>query len=104
MIKLKIDGKEMEAKPGSTVLNAALGAGIYIPHLCDHPDLKPAGACRLCLVELEGMEGVQPPAICAPPKESRSAPQRPAFCICAAWPWSFCWPIIPKSAAHAPST
>ena len=57
MIMLKIDGKEVEAKPGSTVLNAALGAGIYIPHLCDHPDLKPAGACRLCLVELEGMEG-----------------------------------------------
>jgi NADPH-dependent glutamate synthase beta subunit-like oxidoreductase/ferredoxin/Pyruvate/2-oxoacid:ferredoxin oxidoreductase delta subunit len=58
MIKLKIDGKEVEARPGTTVLNAALGAGIYIPHLCDHPDLKPAGACRLCLVELEGMEGV----------------------------------------------
>ena len=57
MIKLKIDGKEVEARPGSTVLNAALSAGIYIPHLCDHPDLKPAGACRLCLVELEGMEG-----------------------------------------------
>ena len=57
MIKLKIDGKEVEARPGTTVLNAALGAGIYIPHLCDHPDLKPAGACRLCLVELQGMEG-----------------------------------------------
>ncbi len=57
MIKLKIDDKEVEVKPGSSVLNAALGAGIYIPHLCDHPDLRPAGACRLCLVEVEGVDG-----------------------------------------------
>jgi NADPH-dependent glutamate synthase beta subunit-like oxidoreductase/ferredoxin/Pyruvate/2-oxoacid:ferredoxin oxidoreductase delta subunit len=59
MIKLTIDEKVVEVQPGSTVLNAALGAGIYIPHLCDHPELKPAGACRLCLVEIEGAEGCQ---------------------------------------------
>ncbi len=62
MLKLKIDGKEVESNPGTSVLDAALAAGIYIPHLCDHPDLKPAGACRLCLVEVEGVEGF--PASC----------------------------------------
>ena len=65
MIKLKIDGKEVETKPGNTVLDAALESGIYIPHLCDHPDLKPAGACRLCLVEVEGVDGF--PASCHMP-------------------------------------
>jgi NADPH-dependent glutamate synthase beta subunit-like oxidoreductase len=62
MIRLKIDGKEVEVKDGTTVLNAALDAGIYVPHLCDHPDLKPAGACRLCLVEVKGVDGY--PASC----------------------------------------
>lgn len=36
------------------MLEAALGAGIYIPHLCHHPDLKPVGVCRLCMVEIVG--------------------------------------------------
>jgi len=36
------------------ILEAALDAGIYIPNLCHHPDLKPIGACRLCVVEVEG--------------------------------------------------
>lgn len=58
MIKLKIDGKEIEAKEGSTVLEAALAAGIYIPNLCYHPELPPIGSCRLCVVEIEGRRGV----------------------------------------------
>ena len=62
MIKLKIDDKEIETQPGTSLLNAALEAGIYVPHLCDHPDLKPSGACRLCLVEIDGVEGY--PASC----------------------------------------
>jgi len=67
MIRLKIDGKDVEVNEGTTVLNAALGAGIYVPHLCDHPDLKPAGACRLCLVEVKGVDGF--PASCHLPAE-----------------------------------
>jgi NADPH-dependent glutamate synthase beta subunit-like oxidoreductase/NAD-dependent dihydropyrimidine dehydrogenase PreA subunit/ferredoxin len=63
IMKLKIDDKEIEAKAGATVLEAALQAGIYIPNLCWHPDLPPIGACRLCVVEIEGMRGV--PASCA---------------------------------------
>jgi len=57
-IKLTINGEEVEAKKGATVLEAALGAGIYIPTLCYDPDLKPYGGCRLCMVEIEGMRGL----------------------------------------------
>jgi thioredoxin reductase/Fe-S-cluster-containing dehydrogenase component/ferredoxin len=56
-IKLIIDDREIETERGKSVLEAALEGGIYIPHLCYHPDLKPAGACGLCLVEIEGREG-----------------------------------------------
>jgi formate dehydrogenase alpha subunit len=49
-----IDGVEVPAERGATVLQAALAQGIYIPHLCHHPDLESAGICRLCLVEIEG--------------------------------------------------
>jgi len=57
-IKLTINGKEVEAKKGATVLEAAIGAGIYIPTLCYDPGLKPYGGCRLCVVEIEGMKGL----------------------------------------------
>ncbi len=50
---LQIDGKEVKAKPGMTVLEAANEAGIDIPTLCDHGELKPYGACRICSVEVE---------------------------------------------------
>lgn len=53
-IRLTIDGHEVTAAPGTVVLQAALDAGISIPHLCYDPRLKPYGACRLCLVEIEG--------------------------------------------------
>lgn len=58
-VTLTIDGREVEARAGQFVLEAALSAGIYIPHLCHHPDLPPIGACRLCIVEIDGMDGVQ---------------------------------------------
>ncbi|MFQ5792865.1 MAG: 2Fe-2S iron-sulfur cluster-binding protein, partial [Acidobacteriota bacterium] len=51
---LTIDGLEVSADRGMTVLEAALAGGIYIPHLCYHPDLEPVGVCRLCMVEIEG--------------------------------------------------
>lgn len=50
-IIIKIDGATLMAKKGSTILQTALENGIYIPNLCNHQDLKPFGACRLCLVE-----------------------------------------------------
>ena len=57
-VTLTIDGREVMAPAGSSLLHAALEAGIYVPHLCDHPDLPPGGVCRLCVVEVEGVDGV----------------------------------------------
>jgi formate dehydrogenase alpha subunit len=64
-IRLNIDGQEVKAKPGMTVLEAALEAGIYIPTLCFDPDLEPHGGCRLCIVEIEGMPDM--PTACTTP-------------------------------------
>jgi formate dehydrogenase alpha subunit len=64
-ITLTINGKQVEAVPGMTVLEAARSAGIYIPTLCYHPDLEPYGGCRLCVVEIEGMRGL--PTACTTP-------------------------------------
>ncbi len=50
---LNIDGKEVKAKEGMTVLDAARSVGISIPTLCYHEKLEPFGACRLCIVEVE---------------------------------------------------
>jgi len=52
-ILLQIDGKEVKAAKGMTVLEAAQSAGISIPTLCYHEKLEPFGACRLCIVEVE---------------------------------------------------
>ena len=60
MIKLTIDGKTVEAREGQSVLHAALDAGIYIPHLCDHPDLEAKGGCRLCSVSINGADTAVP--------------------------------------------
>ena len=60
MVNLTIDGKQIQAAPGTTVLRAAQAAGIEIPTLCDHAHLTPFGGCRLCLVEVEGIRTLQP--------------------------------------------
>ncbi len=52
-ISIRIDGQDIVARKGATIFEVALANKIYIPHLCYHPDLKPAGACRMCLVETE---------------------------------------------------
>ncbi|MBF0101975.1 MAG: (2Fe-2S)-binding protein [Desulfobacterales bacterium] len=52
MIKFKINEKEVEARPGWTVLETARQYGIEIPTLCFHEAVTPSGACRLCMVEL----------------------------------------------------
>ncbi len=59
MVELTIDGKKIEVKEGTTVLNAAKQGGIKIPTLCDHPKLTPYGGCRLCIVEVEGFRTLQ---------------------------------------------
>ena len=57
-VKLTIDDREVEAEKGQTILEAAAEAGIEIPNLCHDPRLTPTGACRLCLVEIEGQRGL----------------------------------------------
>ena len=64
-ITFTIDGKKVEAPRGTTVLEAARSADIYIPTLCYDPDLKPYGACCLCVVEIDGMRGL--PTSCTTP-------------------------------------
>ena len=58
-----IDGVKIEGKPGQTILQAADAAGIYIPRLCAHKDLRPFGACRVCTVMVNG----RPQAACTTP-------------------------------------
>lgn len=53
-LALTVDGVEIEAAPGQTILEACDGAGIYIPRLCYHPDLSPGGHCRVCTVKANG--------------------------------------------------
>lgn len=65
MIKLTIDGKEVEVSEGSTVYQACTKAGKEIPHFCYHERLKIAGNCRMCLVEME--KSPKPIASCAMP-------------------------------------
>lgn len=60
MATITIDGIRLEVPNNKNILDCALEAGIYIPHLCHHPDLNPEGSCRLCIVEVEGEENVVP--------------------------------------------
>ena len=54
MVKITINGRQIEAKEGMTILDAAASAGIRIPTLCYLRDINEIGACRVCIVEVEG--------------------------------------------------
>jgi len=62
-IQFTIDGKEVSAQPGQTILEAAQAAGKYIPRLCHHRELEPFGSCRVCTVLING----RPAAACTQP-------------------------------------
>ncbi len=55
-IKIKIDGKEFSCREGETILQVALRNNIYIPSLCYHPDFPVKANCRVCVVELKGVQ------------------------------------------------
>jgi len=57
-LKVTINGRTLEAQEGMTVVQAAEACGIVIPTLCHHRDLRPAGSCRLCLVEISPPAGL----------------------------------------------
>lgn len=52
-----VDGVEIEATEGQTIIQACDAAGVYIPRLCYHPDLPPAGHCRVCTCKIDGRIG-----------------------------------------------
>ena len=58
-VKLTIDGREINARKGQTVLQAALEAGTKIPYYCYHPGLGIDGSCRVCIVKIEKMPKLQ---------------------------------------------
>ncbi|HYL79969.1 MAG TPA: 2Fe-2S iron-sulfur cluster-binding protein, partial [Candidatus Acidoferrum sp.] len=59
-----INGRGVTAKSGLTILEAARAAGISIPSLCHHPAVANHGACRICVVEVKGMRGLQTACTC----------------------------------------
>jgi NADH-quinone oxidoreductase subunit G len=60
MPTFKLDGKEITAEPGTSILQAAIDSGIEIPHYCYHEALTVVGSCRLCLVELNNSPKLVP--------------------------------------------
>ena len=61
-MKLVIDGQTVDVPAGASVLDAVNRLGIPLPQLCKDPDRPPLGACRTCLVQVEGQRGA--PAAC----------------------------------------
>mgnify|MGYP005632332055 CR=1 FL=1 len=64
-IKIEVDGQELEARPGSMLIEATDAAGIYVPRFCYHKKLTVAANCRMCLVEVE--KAPKPMPACATP-------------------------------------
>ena len=60
MIELEINNIKVNAEDGMTILDAAKSVGIKIPTLCHMKDMLPTGACRMCVVEVEGAKGLTP--------------------------------------------
>ncbi|MFC4931873.1 formate dehydrogenase subunit alpha [Massilia sp. GCM10023247] len=67
VVTLEIDGQEVKVAAGTSVMRAAIEAGLSVPKLCATDSLEPFGSCRLCLVEVEGRRGY--PASCTTPCE-----------------------------------
>ncbi|MBN8440547.1 MAG: NADH-quinone oxidoreductase subunit G [Thauera sp.] len=65
MLEIEIDGKQVQVRDGSTVMDAAAAAGSYIPHFCYHKKLSIAANCRMCLVQVE--KAPKPLPACATP-------------------------------------
>src|SRR5947207_7262312 len=59
LVKLTVDGREVEVPKGTNVIQAAAKLGILVPHYCYHPRLSVAGNCRMCLIEM-GMPKMKP--------------------------------------------
>ena len=60
MVTIKINGRALSVQPGTTILAAAQQAGIPIPHLCYLKEINEIAACRMCVVEVEGIHRLVP--------------------------------------------
>ena len=69
-VLLQIDGKEVTAREGATILEAAQSVGISIPTLCHHKKLEPYGGCRVCSVEADARGRTTVVAACLYPVEA----------------------------------
>jgi NADH-quinone oxidoreductase subunit G len=58
-VTVTIDGKQVQAPRGELLIRVAQQHGTYIPRFCWHERMKPVGMCRMCLVEIEGLRGLQ---------------------------------------------
>src|SRR6266581_3779866 len=65
LLHVEVDGRAVDVRQGASALDAINAAGIYVPQLCKDADQKARGACRTCLVQVEGMRGF--PASCTTP-------------------------------------
>jgi formate dehydrogenase major subunit len=65
LLTVSVDGQPVEVPLGTSALDAINTAGVFVPQLCKDPDQKARGACRTCLVQIEGMRGF--PASCTTP-------------------------------------
>ena len=64
-VRITVDGREVVVPNGELLIKSAQDHGVYIPRFCWHDRMKPVGMCRMCLVEVEGMRGLQ--IACATP-------------------------------------
>src|SRR5580698_10016822 len=67
LVSLEIDGKSVTVPAGTSIMRAAVNAGVQVPKLCATDSVKAFGSCRLCLVEIDGRRGT--PASCTTPAE-----------------------------------
>ncbi|HLZ31124.1 MAG TPA: formate dehydrogenase subunit alpha [Chloroflexota bacterium] len=65
LLHVKVDDESVDVPVGASALDAINAAGVYVPQLCKDPDQKARGACRSCLVQIEGLRGF--PASCTTP-------------------------------------
>ena len=59
-VRLEVNGRSIEAEKGETILSALNRHGMHVPTICSMKDLSPSGACRMCVVEVEGSENLVP--------------------------------------------
>jgi ferredoxin len=71
-----LDGKTIPFADGQTIMQAATQAGVFIPHLCYHPEFKPHGSCKLCTVKVNGRQTASCTMRASPAWSSKAIPRK----------------------------